>query len=119
MDADSLHLEISPETSLEKTITHKVSTPTSLAAKRKLRKIKIQRMEIENEHLKNDWNMCCSRTSPELIKYLVQVGFGFTLMVFAICKLATSSGPDQIIYQNILSMLVGLFLPSPAIRKKN
>jgi hypothetical protein len=60
------------------------------------------------------WKLCCSNTSPEFMKFLVQVIFGAAICGFAMIMIATNkSGGNNEIYFSMLSGTVGLFLPHP------
>jgi hypothetical protein len=72
----------------------------------------IERRRIENEHLREEWDTCCSKSNREFIKYITQVGFGVSVMVFSMIQIARDVGGNEI-YFSLLSGTLGLFLPHP------
>jgi len=62
------------------------------------------------------WQLCCSKTSPEMIKYLVQVLFGLLIVAFSMLQIANNTGQPEI-YFSMLTGTVGYFFPHPQIKK--
>lgn len=83
-----------------------------------LRRVKIERAQIQNEHLRNDWVLCCSRTSPELIKYIVTVSVSMIVLIFSIVMIALETD-DSNIYFNLLTFILGVYVKSPTLENKN
>ncbi len=75
--------------------------------------------ELERSHLENvkyaeQWQLCCSKSDPEALKYIVQLGVGVVVLLFSMIQICTADGDaDVSIYFSLISMIVGVFLPSP------
>lgn len=63
----------------------------------------------------NEWVVCCSNSSSHAIKYLVQVIVSMTILGFAIAMIA--SGHDDAVYWSLITLIVGVFVPSPTLAK--
>lgn len=73
-----------------------------------------QRLKIENEHLKDEWSGCCSKTNKHFLKYITQITMGGSVMVFCMAQIALGAENPEI-YFSLLSGTLGLFLPHPQI----
>ncbi len=72
-----------------------------------------------NEQAKTEWRSCCLSADKHFIMYLTQIGLILLIMSFCIAQLLVK--PDctsQTAYTGLLTMLIGLVIPSPAIRKQ-
>jgi hypothetical protein len=65
---------------------------------------------------KENWNMCCSRSSTSFVKYMVQVLVSMTILVFAIVNI--SMGRNDAVYWSLITLIVGVFVPSPTLSKQ-
>jgi hypothetical protein len=74
-----------------------------------------EKKRIENQHLKDEWVGCCSRTDKHYLKYLVQIGMGSSVMIFSMIMIALDA-KHQEIYFSMISGTLGLFLPHPQVR---
>ena len=74
-----------------------------------------EKKRIENQHLKDEWVGCCSKTDKHYLKYLVQIAMGSSVMVFAMIMIALNDEHHEI-YFSLLSGTLGLFLPHPQVR---
>ena len=77
-------------------------------------------MEESNEQKNNntDWYTCCSHSNPETIKYATQVAIALIILLFSIIQLSfNNTGQDKTIYFSLISTIIGLFIPSPNIKK--
>jgi hypothetical protein len=72
-----------------------------------------RKYELENQY---KWNLCCSKSSPALIKYLVSVFFATSIMFFSVIQISRGVENPEI-YFNMISFIVGIFLKSPSIKK--
>ena len=61
------------------------------------------------------WNVCCSRSSSNFVKYLVQVLVSMTILIFAIVNI--SLGKNDAVYWSLITLIVGVFVPSPTLSK--
>jgi len=75
--------------------------------------------ELERSHLENvkyaeQWQICCSKSDPEGLKYIVQLGVGIIVLVFSMIQICVADHDQDVsIYFSLISMIVGVFLPSP------
>ena len=77
-------------------------------------------MEEPNEQKNNnsDWYICCSHSNPETIKYATQVTIALIVLLFSIIQLSVlDNQQDKTIYFSLISTIIGLFIPSPNIKK--
>ena len=81
-------------------------------------KLYILEKELDLERKRNSF-MCCSGSdiSKELIHYSVGVGFGFTMLGFSIYNLVSENKYHDLSI-SMISMLVGVFLPTPKIKEQ-
>lgn len=68
----------------------------------------------ENKKLEQDWSGCCSKTNKDFLKYITQIGFGASVMIFSMAQIARGVD-NQEIYFSLLSGTLGLFLPHPSL----
>lgn len=73
-------------------------------------------MDISNSTTRLVWKCCCGTFSDEQVKYLVQIGFGASLLLFSMVQIIRKDG-DVTVYYSMLSGIIGLFLPSPGMKK--
>lgn len=73
------------------------------------------KIDIETEE-KEDWAICCSKSSSHFIKYMVQVIFSMCILSFAIVNI--SLGRNDPIYWSMITLIIGVFVPSPTLAKK-
>lgn len=60
-----------------------------------------------------NWAICCSRSSAQFIKYMVQVVVSLTILAFAIAMVST--GHDDPVYWSLITLIIGVFVPSPSL----
>ncbi len=80
--------------------------------------LEIKSKEIEIENKKNEWNVCCSKSSSVFIKYVVQVLISLIVLIFSIVQLSMDDKRDKSIYISLISTILGLFVPAPTLDKK-
>jgi len=73
---------------------------------------KRQRLKIENEKYKDEWQGCCSKTNKHFLKYITQIMMGSSVMVFCMVQIGIGAENPEI-YFSLLSGTMGLFLPAP------
>ena len=79
--------------------------------------IEDQRPHGEERPHDDSWKCCCGEFTNEHVKYIVQIGFGGTVMLFSMVQIIRNEG-DTTVYYSMLSGTMGLFLPSPAPRTR-
>jgi len=62
-----------------------------------------------------NWAICCSNSSAHFIKYIVQVVISIAILSFAIAMIAT--GHDDAVYWSLITLIVGVFVPTPSLGK--
>ena len=63
-----------------------------------------------------NWAICCSKSSAQFIRYMVQVVVSLTILAFAIAMIAT--GHNDAVYWSLLTLIIGVFVPSPSLTKR-
>lgn len=74
-----------------------------------------ERLRIENEKYKDEWQGCCSKTNKHFLKYLTQIIMGSAVMIFSMAQISRGAENPEI-YFSLLSGTLGLFLPHPQIK---
>ena len=72
-----------------------------------------ERRHIENEKVKEEWSGCCSRSNKDFVRWISQVGFGASVMIFSMVQISRADVENKEIYFSMLSGTMGLFLPHP------
>ena len=75
-----------------------------------------ERKKIENEKLREEWSGCCSKSNKEFVKYITQIGFGASVMIFSMVQISRADVESKEIYFSLLSGTLGLFLPHPQMK---
>ena len=103
---------------------HKINVSRELEGSReplKLRPISpAVRERIINHEIEDTWESCCLKVDKRAVQYFTQMGIIAGVMIFAIVQLSdpnTDCGKEAT-YMGLLTMMIGLIIPSPAIKKK-
>lgn len=73
-------------------------------------------MEIETNENKEVF--CCSNTQPiYFIKYLMMCSICIIVLIFSILRIILSPCDDNVISYSIITMIIGVFVPTPTIKK--
>lgn len=81
-----------------------------------MKKVEIEEKKILNEQKKADsWAICCSRSSPEAIKYMVHCGLATLVISFSIGMIISRPDADNTVYWSSLSATLGWIMPSPSL----
>jgi len=74
-----------------------------------------QRLKIENEKLRDEWDTgCCSKTDKHYLKFITQIVMGSSVMIFSMIQIARGADSPEI-YFSMLSGTLGIFIPNPNI----
>jgi hypothetical protein len=68
------------------------------------------------EEKDEEWSGCCSHTNKHFIKYLTQIGFGATVVIFSMVQIARSDVESKEIYFSMLTGTLGIFMPHPSLK---
>ena len=80
-------------------------------------KLRIKKDMIENE-LENKINSCCSGTSDKrLLVFISQMAITILILLFCFVQIARGSD-NQEFYFSLVSLILGLYLPSPTTAVK-
>ena len=72
----------------------------------------------DTETQTREWKSCCFQLDKDVVRFFSQLGFISCILVLCIYKLATSSECTvQISYTSLLTLILGIFVPSPIIRR--
>jgi hypothetical protein len=63
------------------------------------------------------WRSCCFEIDRNAVKFVTQVCFGASVIVFSMCQIARGVD-NQEIYFSMLSGTLGLFLPHPNLKSE-
>ena len=65
------------------------------------------------------WHSCCLTADKHFVMYVTQISVILLIIIFCIYQLLTlRECIHQITYTSLLTLLIGLVIPSPAIRKR-
>ena len=90
----------------------------SPSAQKRVIQANIEKNQFEQEN----YYSCClkNRTDRRVLIYGTQVGFGIAVMAFSMAMIVTAdSCQDTNAFMGLLTLVVGVFLPQPSIRKNN
>ena len=84
--------------------------------------LKKEQKKFEHE-IDDNWNCCCMKNRPtdsRMIKYLFQMAIIIAIITICLVKLAKNDLPCEQanVYVGILTLLIGIVLPSPSSSKK-
>ena len=115
-----MDLSPSPETNILVDIgttreTYEATTPP-INDNNKIYKIQELKERIEIE---NTWKSCCLLVDRRALIFFSQLGISISVMALCIYQLIThhDSCDSNQLYTGILTMLIGIHLPSPKMRK--
>ena len=79
-------------------------------------KIHVEDNQIEFEH-KYQWSSCCLRVDKRALIFFTQAAFSGCIVAFCITMLCTSPSCDTFSrYSPLLTLVVGIWLPSPQLK---
>ena len=61
------------------------------------------------------WESCCFAVDRDAVKFITQVIFGASVVVFSMFQIVMEA-PNREIYFSIISSTVGVFMPHPEIK---
>ncbi|MEI7669756.1 MAG: hypothetical protein WCJ33_06720 [Pseudomonadota bacterium] len=68
------------------------------------------------EKEKNEsWNICCSKSSSQFIKFTITAIVCFSVMIFSMLMISNNPEKDNSIYFSLISSILSLYIPSPAL----
>jgi len=84
--------------------------------------LKKEQKKFEHE-IDDNWNCCCMKNRPtdsRLVKYLFQMSIIIAIITLCIVRLSEKNLPCEVAntYVGILTLLIGICLPSPSSGKK-
>jgi hypothetical protein len=64
------------------------------------------------------WQSCCIKADKDFFMYITQISLIFFIILFCVYQLISlHECVHQVVYTSMLTLLIGLVIPSPAIRK--
>jgi hypothetical protein len=63
-----------------------------------------------------EWSGCCSHTNKDFIKYLTQIGFGASVVIFSMIQIGRNDIANKEVYFGLLSGAIGTFMPHPSLK---
>jgi hypothetical protein len=85
-------------------------------------------MDVENQNdvksiilnpVKNDeWQICCSHSSKQFIKYITTVIISIIILMFSIVMISENPDNDNSIYFSLLSSIMSLYIHPPTLENK-
>lgn len=63
-------------------------------------------------------DLCCSNTPWYVVKYFVLVSISVVILTFCIYNIIAHPADNNTVYFSLISMIIGIFSPSPSSAKK-
>lgn len=93
-------------------------TSSNMRESEKLQVMERKLKEFRTRQKATMWRSCCFRVDKRALEFVAQTGIGLGTMVFCIYQLYTKTGcEEQQLYSGILTLLIGVYLPQPMIKK--
>lgn len=93
-------------------------TPISIESRKRRLEIEQKEKDFQRENIYT----CCSgsKTDKRVIEFASKFSICLLVLIFSIAQLILHSGDctSEHLYSNFISMILGVFLPSPVIVKK-
>jgi hypothetical protein len=70
----------------------------------------------EEDKTEEIWSGCCSRTNKDFIKYITQIGFGASVVIFSMVQIGRTDVENKEVYFGLLSGTMGIFMPHPNLK---
>lgn len=74
-------------------------------------------LPLVREDPNEEWRGCCSKSDSHFVKYIAQLLIILTVLIMCITMIITNNGKNCEVYFSLISGIVGLFSPSPTIKK--
>ena len=65
---------------------------------------------------KNYWDSCCIRADKRAISFFSQFFISILIISFCLCQLYRLDKCDSDIYMNLLTLILGTWLPQPSMK---
>jgi hypothetical protein len=77
------------------------------------------KIELENSAAANVWQASCMKFDRRCLIFMNQVVFGMTITIFCMFKLSNDDldVEKHMVYLSLLTTIIGIFLPSPTLRR--
>jgi hypothetical protein len=78
-------------------------------------------MDVENQNVENqndEWQICCSHSSKQFIKYVTTVMISLIILFFSIIMISENPDGDNSIYFSLLSSIMSLYIHPPTLENK-
>jgi hypothetical protein len=85
-------------------------------------------MDVENQNdvksiiltpvKKDEWQICCSHSSKQFIKYITTVIISLIILMFSIVMISENPNNDNSIYFSLLSSIMSLYIHPPTLENK-
>ena len=72
--------------------------------------------EPSNDEAKEEWQVCCSRSNKEFVKYISQVGLALTVIIFSSVAILDEDRSDRDFWSGLLFGTLGLMMPHPTMK---
>ena len=106
-------IDIKPEFS--ESITIEPLVPLSPRTKHMQNELKL---ELKRERYDNTWDSCCFRLDRRAAMFFSQLFISLLVMVFCLYQLLTKSSCEtDALYSGLLTLILGVYLPQPKIKK--
>lgn len=65
-----------------------------------------------------EWHLCCSRSDPEALKFVIHCLLAFSTMAFCAGMIASNPDGDNVIYWSTFTYVLGWLSPTPEMPRQ-
>lgn len=82
---------------------------------KKILELEEQKVIIQKQ--KDEWTACCSKSDSHFVKFVTQILFSGSVMIFSLIQVARGGGQNEI-YFSLISGILGYWMPNPSLPEK-
>ena len=82
-----------------------------------LEALAVEEKKVEIEQERDEWRLCCSKSSASLIRYIGQMVCCASVLTFSFYQISQDKHGDNSVYFSLISGIVGYLLPAPHCKK--
>jgi hypothetical protein len=94
--------------------------PNSPVVDHELDRLKLEhQIDMDNNVAANVWKTSCLAVDRRCLIFMNQVMFSLAIMIFSMFKLSDNEldTEQHMVYLSLLTTIIGIFLPSPSLRR--
>ena len=84
-----------------------------------LEALAVEEKKVEIEQERDEWRLCCSKSSASLIRYIGQMVCCASVLTFSFYQISQDKHGDNSVYFSLISGIVGYLLPAPQLQENH